>query len=165
MEAALWGLLGTIVGALASIGTTWLSGRSAAALQREASSFERHERMRAFQRETLLALQDAFHEAMRMTARIFVEDHKIYGETGTWGRSAISAELDEASRNANRRLSILIERVANDVLRNELNDVHFQSTRIVLATSLDEAASLQTDLSNRSTAALKQLGTVLRTLY
>ena len=60
MEAALWGFLGTIVGAMVSIATSWINSRNETERQRQANSFERLERARAFQRDNLLNLQKRF---------------------------------------------------------------------------------------------------------
>ena len=90
MDAAVWGLLGTIVGTLASIGTTWISGRHAFSLQREAASDEYRERHRAFQRETLIQLQDVLHDSLRMMTRAYFEDTNSFKKSGEWERSFLS---------------------------------------------------------------------------
>jgi hypothetical protein len=76
VDPAAWGVIGTAVGALASIGTTWLTNRNSANLQASAKAAERVETQRAFQRQTLLELQDAFHDAIRLAARVHLEDCK-----------------------------------------------------------------------------------------
>ena len=54
MDAAVWGLIGTVVGALASIGTAWLAAHSTSRRELAKLDAERTERMHGFQRQTLL---------------------------------------------------------------------------------------------------------------
>jgi hypothetical protein len=74
MESAIWGLIGTVVGALASIGTTWLTTISSSKLQKEKAQEDRLERANAFQRETLLELQEALHDTLRLVSRAYIQD-------------------------------------------------------------------------------------------
>lgn len=65
MEPAIWGFVGTLTGAAASIITTVIISRNQVQLQKENDSLERQERARAFQRENLLKIQDILQEALR----------------------------------------------------------------------------------------------------
>ena len=84
MESALWGLLGTIAGAAASIATTVIASRNAASLQSTAATLEREEKARAFQRDTLIELQDAVHDELRAVALVYLADDAAYRESRTW---------------------------------------------------------------------------------
>lgn len=165
MESAVWGLIGTVVGALASIGTTWMSARSASNLQKQSSSLERMERERAFQRETLVELQDALHDALRMTARVYLEDSASFKQSGNWGKSLLSEEVNEGIRLASRRVSILIERIANDRLRSELKDAMKASGQMSLARSQAEAEAIFIRMNATANDVMERLGNVLRSLY
>ena len=165
MESAVWGLIGTIVGALASIGTTWISARNASTLQKQSSSLERMERERAFQRETLVELQDALHDVFRMTARTYLEDSASFKQSGNWGKSLLSEEVDEGIRLANRKVSILIERIANDLLRSELKDAMKVSGQMGLARSQAEAETVFVRMNATVSDVMERLGNVLRSLY
>jgi hypothetical protein len=123
MESAVWGLIGTIVGALVSIIKTWISSRSAFNLQNQVSSLEQLEKDRSFQRDTLLELQDALHDVARMSARLYFEDVALYKKSNEWGKSYSSNDVNEGLMLANRRMSILIARVADNQLRSELKEI------------------------------------------
>jgi hypothetical protein len=165
VDAALWGLIGTIVGALASIGTTWISGRHAVSLQRQAASLDRLERARAFQRETLIELQDALHDALRMVTRAHLEDVAAFKKGEKWGSSFLSAEVNEGVRLAARRVSILIERVANDALRSDLKKIAGATGQVCLANSEAEGqASLEHAYATGNNVT-QHIGSVLRSLY
>ena len=117
MESAAWGFVGTIAGALASIATTWLSALHTARLQDRKAGEERLERSRAFQTETLLELQEAFHDSLRLIAKAYLEDREGYRLTGVWGDSSLSEEVSEGVCLGMRRVKLLSERVSDDSLR------------------------------------------------
>lgn len=165
MEAAFWGLIGTIVGALASIGTTWLSGRHSLALQEQATSLDRVEKARAFQRQNLLELQDALHDALRMVGRVHFEDLASLSKGGEWGRSMLSEEVNEGFRIAQRKVLILIERVADDDLRSHLKKTMQSTGNVILAKNLPESETALNAVSSMAQEALEHIGRILRALY
>ena len=73
MEPATWGaigaLIGTVVGAAASVVTAYIATRHAASLQAADDQARRRDQGRAFQRDTLLALQEALSDLLRLEAR------------------------------------------------------------------------------------------------
>jgi hypothetical protein len=165
MEAAIWGLAGTVVGALASMGTTWLANRASQELQEARSRDERAERAREFQRQTLVDLQEAVHDAVRLVHRAYLEDRASHRTTKEWGKSLLSSEVDEGIRLALRRVSILVERVADDALRAEIKTVMSNAAGVLHAGD-EEEAQTQLDRSTMvATAALERVGTVLRRHY
>jgi len=66
---AIWGLIGALIGALASIATTWITTCNASTQQIASAEYARSEQNRAFQRETLLELQMAVSDLMRLVSR------------------------------------------------------------------------------------------------
>jgi hypothetical protein len=165
MEAALWGFIGTLVGALASIGTTWLSIRQASSLQVSASKLARMEARRVFQRDTLLELQEAVLDLMRLIAQGDSEDRAEHRKTGIWGKQSLTPEVNEGQRLAHRRLTILIQRVADDELRSELKAFHSALSKVTFASSAKEAENSFDTLSVNLTQVLEHLGTDLRAQY
>jgi hypothetical protein len=107
MDAATWGFIGTlagaVIGATASICTTLVSSWNASRLQQNADYLERIERARAFQRDNLLALQDSLQDAMRLAARAHLED----AVAANFGKSMLSEEVNQNILLSNRKLSIL----------------------------------------------------------
>ena len=165
MDAALWGLLGTIVGALASLGATWLSGLHTLRLQQEVKTQERQELARVFQRENLLALQEALHDAMRLVARSHLEDLAAFRQGTPWGKSYLGDDLSESMRLANRKLWILIERVADDYLRTALKTTSGDHGLVCSAESHLDAEAAFMKAANSTNETLEQIGTALRGLY
>lgn len=165
MESAAWGLIGTVIGALASIGTTYLTNRNTAHLQVEAETATRLEKHRAFQRDTLLELQDAFHDAVRIVAQIQYENTMIYAKTGQWGKGKLPEGLNESLRVANRRVMLLKERVADDSVRATTKQVMAKANAVVYAASKEESSALLDEVTFEGVDAIEKIGTTLRELY
>jgi len=169
VDGAVWGVIGTLVGAavgaLASIATTVIANRNMARLQVQADSLERTERFRAFQRKTLLAVQDALQSVARHARRAHHETLLAHRRGAPWGEVLLSEDVDEEARLANGRLSSLIERVADDSLRSELIEVHSALTRSILCRSKEEADALVNDAADRVVAVMSKLGETLRSYY
>jgi hypothetical protein len=163
MESALWGLIGTVVGAAASILTTILTAKNAARLHSATESAERMERSRAFQRTTLLELQDTMQTAMRCAGQIFHATFLSFKRTGQWDSEPIPDELDEGLRSANMRLTALIERVADDSLREACRGVHSKIN--FQGAAYHDSAAMLDDAGRSSSEVMRQLGEVLRKLY
>ena len=165
MESAIWGLVGTIVGALASIGTSWISNRTASSLQAARVHHERLEVASAFQRQTLIDVQEAIHDALRLVHRVYFEDREAYRTTQRWGSSLLPAVLDEELRLAMRKVSILVERVADDLLRSQIKTLMCSTAQIQLAPSEVDAFLRLEKTGTDARQTLEQIGTVLRSHY
>lgn len=165
MDSVIWGFIGTLVGALASIGTTWISSISNSNLHKQASEQERKERERSFQRNTLLELQDALSDVLRMITQAHIEDVNAYRINGNWGNNMISDEVNEGELAANRKASILIERVANDKLRTELKEIIILSSSVCRAISYNDAKNIFSKVNMNTKVAMENLGAALRNLY
>lgn len=165
MESAAWGLIGTAVGALASIATTWLTAQSTSKREMEKLREDRLERARAFQRQTLLELQDAIYDALRLTVRTYTEDLKAAKDGNPWGKTPLSAEVNEGLMLANRRVSILVERVVDDELRAKVKSLMQASTHITYSRSKDEAEFGMKRSDLETPPVFELIGQLLRKYY
>ena len=165
MGEALWGFLGTLVGAGVSIATQLLALRHASSSQQHADNLQRAERARAFQRETLLAIQDTLQEGMRSAAMMVHHDILAEKRGSPWGTTRSPNDISEQLRLANARLTALVERVADDGLRATLKHLHGQMNEPPMATSRPEAETLLSRASQGSERAMAHLGAILRTYY
>jgi hypothetical protein len=165
MESVVWGLIGTLVGALTSIGTTWISSRNASSLQNSAAQLEREERHRSFQRDTCVELQDALHGLLRMSARAQLEDKKAFVQGGAWGKQQLSDEVNEGESLAIRRVVILKERISDDALRSDITNLLEKLGRLTLANSPHEAENLEGQIISDGIAVMEHIGKVLRGQY
>lgn len=165
MEAAVWGLIGTLVGALTSICTTWLSSRTSYGIHREKQADERAERAKDFQRETLLTLQEAIHDVLRLGARAHIKDVAQYKKTGDWAGARQSEEVSEGLRLARRTVAILVERVADESLRSAVKSFMNISVADIHACTREEAEMSQQLLFKEMTPLFEKIGSVLRSHY
>lgn len=165
MEAAAWGLIGTLVGALTSIGTTWLTHRNSYLLQAARVSEERTERAKSFQRETLLELQEAIHDSLRLNTRAHFEERMACRQTGKWGDHLLTEEVNEGLRLANRRVSILVERVADEPLRAKVKTLTRLATDGRFLSSEHEAELNQQELAIETPGVFEHIGSVMRGYY
>ena len=170
MDAATWGFIGTVVGAVvgasASILATLLNSRNSAQLQQNADTLERMERAREFQRNNLLELQDSLSQNMRLIARAHLEDVESYRKSSTGGRSnLLSEELNQELMLSSRKVSLLTERIADNSLRDNLKDLKQNMTDVLMAKSETESRELIRSASSGFEQFMVQLGVVLRSNY
>ena len=165
MEAALWGLIGTVVGAAASILTKFIAARNSTRLQESAASHERLAKHRAFQRDTLLELQEAFHDEIRSAAQVHHADSMAIQDGEEWGSNLLDEELNERARLTGRRTLLLLERIEDDNLRRHLKSVRSRISQVMVARDKASANAAFDTLMPESAAAMEHIGTVLRSLY
>ncbi|MGL6006381.1 hypothetical protein [Aeromonas sobria] len=169
MDASTWGFIGaitgTLVGASASIITTIITSNNAVHLQQETDIQERMERARSFQRETLLTIQEILNDALRLMIQAHMEHLDANGKGISWGEYYLPDDIDENYRITNRKLAILNERIADDLLRNELNELRDNITRVSFAGSYHEARALINSAHSDADTFLKHVGKILRDQY
>lgn len=165
MESAIWGLLGALVGAATSVCTTLLANRHSERLRSAASADERIERARSFQRNTLLELQDAFHDAIRLVCSAHLAQVRAHDAGQDWGQGLLPDEIAEAGRLANRKVMLLVERVQDDAVRSEIKTVMGEANAVPYCRSKSEASAALDRVTFQSTAALETVGKTLRALY
>lgn len=169
MEAASWGFIGTVVGALvgasASVATTAITNWNAFRLQKGSNALERAERARAFQRENLLSAQETLQDLMRLMVRAHFADLAAYRATGEWGKNMLDDEINENTLLSNRKISALVVRVADDALRGRLKDLLGKINAVISATSKDNAEGMYSALPDVYENAMEHLGSVLRDNY
>lgn len=165
MDSAVWALIGTLVGAVASIATTWISARSAFAMQSAASALEREEQHKSFQRTTLLELQDALHDLLRLSARAYLDYESAFAKTGAWAKQQLSDEVDEGIRLGIRRVVILKERVSDEALRSDLKQFIDLLGDLFFARTREDAERLFRTVASDSPRLMEHIGRVLRSQY
>jgi len=162
---ALWGFLGTIVGAGASIATSWISNRNEITRQQQADSLERIERARAFQRENLLEVQHTIHDMMRFYNRMQHEDSIAFRQSGEWGKVQLSEEVNEGSRATNEKLAVLTVRISDDEVRDALKSFVTRIVKHHVAKTEEEADAIIMDATDAFIPLMELIGKTLRSLY
>ncbi|MFI2743380.1 hypothetical protein ACG2LH_11620 [Zhouia sp. PK063] len=170
MEPLTWGfigtLVGTVVGASASIITTHINARNSIKIQNDLENYKRQEIFREFQRDNYLKLQETFHKALRLVSLLHLEDIKKYKETGKWQQTILNSENDKNLMIALRDLSFYEERIESDQLRNEFKGLRKKISSVSRTSSQDESDAIMMDLmKNDFDRIMTDLGTELRKNY
>jgi hypothetical protein len=165
MNAAIWGLIGTLVGAITSIATTWIASRNTLHLQIVTNKQEREARASTFQIETLVDLQDAIHENLRLTTQAYIQDRDAHIRGIEWGKNMLDEPLDEELRLIQTKVAILRERVSDEQLRNEIKALMDTTHRTLLSRTAADAKSLMEESYAAGYKLLESIGTVLRKHY
>lgn len=165
MESAIWGLIGTVVGAAASLLATYLTNTHSAKLSTEARAEKRLEKFQEFQRESLLELQMAIREVERTTFLIHLEDSKGLLAGRNWGEGSVPDRLGEEDRIARSRVSIYVERVADASVRSTVKKMMSEVDIFMRATSKAVADHALTNIISGSAQANELIGKVLRDTY
>jgi len=165
MEAALWGFLGTLVGAATSILTAWLSSRSSYQREHAKRLDERVEQAREFQRRTILNLQDAVHDLLRIAGSAHHQDFIASRSGQEWGQNMLPTELNDGAHVAFRKIGLLLSRVADDELRAKVKVLTGDVSRLLLARTELDSVSMLAKLTNQSEQLFEHMGVVLRGYY
>lgn len=169
MDSITWGfigtLIGTIVGASASIFTTKINNKNAIRIQEINERNEHEERFRKFQRDNFFELQEKLSNGMRLVARAYVEDLDNYKVSNDWASSTLSSKLNNEIADCFREMSIRIERVDNDNLRDEITQLRRKMSECLLAKSFESANQRMADLTLMFDQKMPKLGAALRRNY
>jgi hypothetical protein len=162
---ALWGFLGTIIGAGVSIVTSLISNRHEIIRQQRADSLERIERARIFQRENLLEVQQTIQDMMRYYFCMLHEDRIAFMQSGEWGKVRLSEEVNEGSRATNAKLAMLRVRIADDEVREAIKSLVSRIVKYHVAKTEEEADAIMDEASDSFTPLMERIGETLRSLY
>ncbi|WP_422413633.1 MULTISPECIES: hypothetical protein [unclassified Endozoicomonas] len=170
MEPVTWGfvgtLLGVIVGASSSILTTIITARNNRKIQQDKNSYERSEKAREFQRENFIKLQDSLTNIARLITKAHLEDVQYFRKNpDSKSRPMLSNELDNEIRVSNTNVAILIERVANDMLRNNINMLHSEMTNVLMTKNERDSTSALNQAHSLFQSVMKDIGSALRQHY
>lgn len=169
MDSGMYGFLGTLIGAIvgasASIGATFIHSWQNSRIQIKGDDLQRVERARIFQRETLLRVQECIQDAMRNANQVHLLDIKLYKQTRSWQTSLLGEELDQKVLNVNRELSMLTERISNDDLRNEINELRTILTSCLLSSSEEDSEYKLNIAMQKWQQVMEHIGKVLREYY
>jgi hypothetical protein len=149
MDAGIWGFIGVIIGAVSSIVTTVMVARSNRLLQKEASSFEREEIRREFQRNNLIELQDILTNTMRLVGHIAIS-------------KKVEKESDHQLMIFNRDISIRIERITDDSLRKSIYSLHNKIANFLVAKTFKLGNKSYQELARSFKQEMENIGAALR---
>lgn len=146
----------------------WIQHRRTSEREREARREARleksAERRITFQRQTLLDLQEAMMQLLRSSGATHVQDVAGFRKDGKWQKRPLTEELNESSRLANARTSMLIVRVRDDSVRDLAQVVKNHATSVDYCSSEDESFKELKAMSSAFDKLNHRIGEILRTL-
>lgn len=175
--AAVGVVVPALTAAASALGGYLLAGRNEQARDERAAEREttarlatvsdrRDEQRHAFQRETLLELQDVLQKQVRTSSRIIMHDRETLKEHGTL--TLLGDELDQESYD----IGVAVRRLQERVLDAELRDtVERLRVRVAVAgtgvagptqPTIDDLEQRFRDLSDEYTAVSEAVGSALR---
>lgn len=166
-----WSVLGGVVlGGLLTIGagvaTEIVRARQEWNLDKERRADDRRLAKAAFQRETLIRLQDALAEWARTNEEHLLADKRAFRASGVWGKNLVGEELSNRELAAARGLALLISRVEDDELRQRVDTCQGLAFEM-LVTSKDQATAEAKDrqLAPEILWCLTRAGELARSLW
>jgi hypothetical protein len=165
VDSAVWGLIGTGVGALASMGTTWLTNSHASKLEDNKNRALRMETAREFQRKTLIELQEATLSLMRLVTKAHLHDRKAFSGGAPWRSILLPEALSNEISDAFRLVTLLTQRVSDEPLRTRLKKYTDDTGKCLYAQDPETATYLWQHLGGDYTSMIESIGEVLRKNY
>lgn len=161
-DAALWGFLGTLVGAVVSFAATFLTAKNAANLQKEVAARESLVREQLMQRENYIELQIELNNLLRANAAIFVDDVERSKKGEAWPEIVTDADLSESARRAFAQVSMLNSRVTAHQVRQEVLNVRERLNFCLEARTYEEAHSRHQEAMIAGIDAIDRIGEEIR---
>jgi hypothetical protein len=157
--------LGGALVIVSSLVVELVRSRGALRLDKEKRADDRRLGLDQFQRETLLALQDAALQLVSRVGAKQVRDFQAADQSGMWPEMPEGDELVESVRHAARVLDVLRSRLEDEELRALTSRLDAAAIAVNRASSADASRKARTDLSNMSGAMIERSGEVIRASY
>jgi hypothetical protein len=162
-------VLTLVLGFALSFVTDWFRRQHELERDRESRRETRRDKLseqrRNFQRETLLALQEAVFDLTRTTGAAHHQDEMAYRKTGQWQKQLLGEELNQQDFLAMRRTGMFVVRVRDSSLRELVLKFRelageMASTRL----SREACASVMNNMVDLVEQIHNRTGELLRTL-
>jgi hypothetical protein len=147
---ALYGFVGVLLGSGSTAMLTVYRERLVSRREREALQHQREQDRKnqrdTFQRQSLLALQDAISDLIKA---VYTEQDRILAvrrQTGQWPPRQWDTPTAAGWEDANLRLQAFRARVFNGTLRDVAGEIQTMARECIYAASLDEAKQLNAQL-------------------
>jgi hypothetical protein len=148
--SAVYAFIGVLLGSATTVALTVYREQVVSRREREAREHqrmqERHDQRDAFQRQSLLALQDAVSDLVKA---VFNEQDRMLAEmrrTGSWPVRQWETPTAAGGEDAELRLQVSRARVFVEELRDRAQKIHAVARESVWASSLDQAKELNQEL-------------------
>lgn len=169
MDPLTWGfigtLIGTVVGASASIFTTIINARTVSKNQNKLEIYKRQEIFREFQRDNYLKIQESTYKANRLVTLLHVQDMQNLKDSGQWQQGILNAENSNELLHTVEDLTMYLERIQNEKVREEIRNLTGKMFKVSDTFDLKQSNELLAEINLDISKAMKILGTELRNNY
>jgi hypothetical protein len=166
VSEAWFGFLGVIVGALVSLFGEQISTRREREARQALRNQERKDRRDAFQRDAILALQDAIAEYERLAS---VASEKALARGRETGRRTVltgdEAPLPDGYSAAYMRVTMLRARMFDDDLRRVVSDLQHRYSHMVSTTDPDVVREYTLELIPVRRQMEERINVLLKNLF
>jgi len=115
-----------------------------------------------FRHRTAVELQETIYQLMRTTGAIHHADTTAARQSGVWGRTLASNDLNEAHNVQVIRIRVLMERLEDAPLRQNIDVLISGSASVVIARTEQAALDANETLMKRHKEVNKELGRAIR---
>lgn len=169
MDPLTWGfigtLIGTVVGASASIVTTIINSRNVSKNQNKLEIYKRQEIFREFQRDNYLKIQENIYKALGIINLMHIQGMQKLDDTGEWHEESPNSENYNELMAVIRDLMMYLERIENEKLRGEIRVILGKMTTVSSTSGWRQSIDLLAQITFAANDAMKILGTELRNNY
>lgn len=169
MDPLTWGfigtLIGTAVGASASIFTTVINARNVSRNQNRLEIYKRQEIFREFQRDNYLKIQENTYKAQRLVSLLYVQDLQNLKDSGQWQQGILNAENSNELLFTVQDIVMYLERIQHEKLREEIRKLTGKMFKVSHSLDWKESNELLAEINVDISNAMKILGTELRNNY
>lgn len=120
------------------------------------------DKRKAFQHRTAVELQETIYEMMRTSLAMYFSDTMAYRATGQWGRNRAPVDIDEQNRVQRARVNVLLERMEDANLRQNIEAIVSTTAAMMTARSESEANQAHDALMNQLKIVNRELGRIVR---
>lgn len=157
-----------IAGGVLTMFAAWLADRRLTQRDRERRREERHERFvirrNDFQRETLLALQNASQWLLRTTAAMHHQDVVEHRKTGQWQRQQFGDDLSNDHLKLTTETMLLASRIRDDDVRALADRLRDRASVVSISSDHNEAESRMMAAADTQQALIQRIGQLVREL-
>ncbi|MEG3148409.1 hypothetical protein U1769_00830 [Sphingomonas sp. ZT3P38] len=160
--------ISVITGGVLTMLAAWLADRRLTERDRERRREEQRERLATrrtdFQRQTLLALQEASQKLLRNTGASLHQDVVAHRTTGKWQRQRLPDDLSNDHLRLITETMLLASRVRDDEVRALADRLRSQTAVVGISSGESEAQNRMMAAADTQGALIQRIGEIVRGL-
>lgn len=159
-------VIGVVAGGALTLFSGWLADTRLNTRERERRNEERRERISIrrsdFQRETLLALQNASQKLIRNTGASLHQDIVAHRTGAKWQNQQLPDNLSDEYLKWNTEVLLLASRIRDDEVRSLGDRLRSQCAAVSISSNEDEAERWMASAGSTQDALIQRIGFLVR---